>query len=109
MKHYWKLGIVGIIAFATIAFAAADKYITSSGDVVIKTATSKKVNLQDTLYTTQAGKVGVGAANPASKFQVDGTTTLRDQPIMVELRSMRQVQVTLFIPMEIMPMQGMLV
>jgi len=74
MKRFWKLGIFGIIAFATVAFAA-DKYITSSGDVVIKTAVSQKVNLQDTLYTTQAGNVGVGKNDPTSKLQVLGTGT----------------------------------
>ena len=74
MKRFWKLGIFGIIAFATIAFAA-DKYITSSGDVVIKTATSKKVNLQDTLYTTQAGLVGIGKI-PTTKLDVNGAISV---------------------------------
>ena len=54
-----KLLAVIFLLIATLAFAA-DKYISSSGNIVLKTAASKNVNLQDTLYTTQDGKVGIG-------------------------------------------------
>lgn len=63
-----KILAVVFLLVATMAFAA-DKYISSTGDVVIKTVVSKKVNLQDTVYATQDGKVGIGAT-PASKLEV---------------------------------------
>lgn len=82
MKRFWKLGIFGIIAFATIAFAA-DKYISSSGDIILKTAMSKKVNLQDTLYTTQAGKVGIGTANPSYAVDIVNSAASGDMQLRV--------------------------
>ena len=63
-----------LLLVATLAFAA-DKYISSSGDIVLKTATAKKVNLNDTLYTTQAGTVGIGVTPLANtKFSIKGNT-----------------------------------
>lgn len=58
-----------LLLVATLAFAA-DKYISSSGDIVLKTATAKKVNLNDTLYTTQAGYVQVGTTATQSKVNI---------------------------------------
>ena len=60
-----KLSATILLLVATLAFAA-DKYISSSGNIVLKTAASKYVSLNDTLYTTQAGKVGIGTAIPAT-------------------------------------------
>lgn len=59
---------------ATLAFAVADKYISSSGDLVLKTAVSKKVNLNDTLYTTQDNKVGVLLSLPSDYLDVRSAT-----------------------------------
>lgn len=71
MKTKLKLGFIVTLALvATIAFAAADKYISSSGDIVLKTAASKKINLNDTLYTTQAGYVQVGTTATQSKVNI---------------------------------------
>lgn len=75
MKRF-KYGFLVIVALIATVAMAADKYISSSGNIVLKTATSKSVNLQDTLYTTQAGNVGVGTSTPAGKFDVNGLLTV---------------------------------
>lgn len=64
-----KWSLLGILAVASVAMAA-DKYISSPGNIVLKTATSKSVNLQDSVYATQAGKVGIGTTTPAFKLEV---------------------------------------
>lgn len=76
MKNKFKWSLLAAVALLATVAMAADKYISSSGNVVIKTATSKSVNLQDTLYTTQAGNVGVGTSTPAGKFDVNGKLTV---------------------------------
>jgi hypothetical protein len=76
MKNKFKWSLLAAVAMAATVAMAADKYISSSGNVVIKTATSKSVNLQDTLYTTQAGNVGVGTSTPAGKFDVNSLFTV---------------------------------
>lgn len=73
MKNKFKWSLLAIIAMIATVAMAADKYISSSGNIVLKTATSKSVNLQDTLYTTQAGKVGIGLSNPSYPLHVVGT------------------------------------
>ena len=53
---------------------ATDKILWApSGDWKILTTTSQKVNLNDTLYTTQDGKVGIGVPTPSLKLEVSGT------------------------------------
>ena len=56
---------------------AADKVLWApSGDWKILTTTGQKVNLNDTLYTTQDGKVGIGVPSPTLKLDVAGSVNL---------------------------------
>lgn len=71
MKKFKYFIFVLLAITATIAFAAAtDKYISSQGNIVIKTAASKTVGIQDSLYTKQTGEVGIGTATPSYKLDV---------------------------------------
>lgn len=72
MKNKFKWPLLAALAMTSAVALAADKYISSSGNIVLKTATSKSVNLQDTLYATQAGKVGIGLSTPAFPLHVRG-------------------------------------
>jgi hypothetical protein len=64
MKKFKYFIFVLLAITATIAFAAAtDKYISSQGNIVIKTAASKTVGIQDSLYTKQTGEVGIGSVS----------------------------------------------
>ena len=84
-----KLLATILLLVASLAFAA-DKYISSSGDIVLKTAASMKVNLNDTLYTTQTSKVGVGTASPVVKLDVRATSftpASSDNALLLEDRS----------------------
>jgi hypothetical protein len=67
-----KLSFLALITvLATVAFAAtADKYISSSGNLVLKTGATKSVSLQDSLYTEQGGDVGIGISNPDVKLHI---------------------------------------
>ena len=66
-----------ILLFLTLVSTnifATDKILWApSGDWKILTATSQKVNLNDTLYATQGGKVGIGVLTPSLKLEVNGT------------------------------------
>jgi len=79
MKTKFKLGFIVLLALlATMAFAVADKYISSSGDLILKTAVNKKVSLNDALYTTQAGNVGAGGVTaPQTKLETTGVLRLQ--------------------------------
>lgn len=68
-----KLLATIFLLVATLAFAAADKYISSSGNIVLKTAATKNVNLQDSVYVKQTGEVGIGTPNPATALHIYNT------------------------------------
>jgi hypothetical protein len=70
MAKKTNLGLLVLVALVATALFAADKYISSSGDIILKTAAGKKVNLQDALYTTQAGNVGIGTTTPTNKLHI---------------------------------------
>jgi len=66
-----KILLLGLLSNGVLA---ADKILWApSGDWKILTTTSQKVNLNDTLYTTQDGKVGIGVQAPSLKLEVSGT------------------------------------
>jgi hypothetical protein len=62
-----------VITNSSIAYAADKIMWAPSGDWKILTSTSQKVNLNDTLYATQGGKVGIGVLAPSLKLEVSGT------------------------------------
>ena len=62
-----------MLLLSTPVFAADKILWAPSGDWKILTTTSQKVNLNDTLYTTQDGKVGIGVPTPSLKLEVNGT------------------------------------
>lgn len=63
-----------LVITATVAFGAAvDKYISSQGNIIIKTAANKTVGIQESLYTKQTGEVGIGTNVPTSKLDVEGS------------------------------------
>lgn len=78
MKNKFKWSLLAIIALIATVAMAADKFISSSGNIVLKTATSKSVNLQDTLYTTQARKVGIGTGTPSNLLNVKAEDGVSD-------------------------------
>jgi hypothetical protein len=78
MKKFKYFIFVLLAITATIAFAAAtDKYISSQGNIVIKTAASKTVGIQGSLYTKQTGEVGIGNSSPGDKLDVSGAIKSR--------------------------------
>jgi len=64
---------VFLLSLASICFAA-NKYIYSSGNLTLGTASNYYVNLQNILYTTQTGYVGIGTSIPTSLLQTNDTT-----------------------------------
>lgn len=66
----------------TTAAMAADKYISSSGDLVLKTATGKGVNLNNGLYSKQDGTVGIGTLVPLGRLHVAAGSSFTDTAIM---------------------------